>query len=133
MAEWLNAEVLKTFEGASPPGVRIPLPPPKEYIMKIKIFIFLCIFTFIPSMAVSGTIDVLYNQEGIIVNTHYNSPPDSSANVIITVDLIFEDGRYVKCIDWYTSGSAFLGFSRVGSPSQINFVPSDVECIKIKR
>ena len=28
MAERLNAAVLKTAEGASPPGVRIPLPPP---------------------------------------------------------------------------------------------------------
>lgn len=28
VAERLNAAVLKTAEGASPPGVRIPLPPP---------------------------------------------------------------------------------------------------------
>lgn len=28
MAEWSNATVLKTAEGVSLPGVRIPLPPP---------------------------------------------------------------------------------------------------------
>ena len=28
MAEWLNAAVLKTVEGVSPPGVQIPFPPP---------------------------------------------------------------------------------------------------------
>ena len=29
MAEWFNAAVLKTVEGASPPGVQIPFLPPK--------------------------------------------------------------------------------------------------------
>ena len=28
MAEWSKAAVLKTVEGASPPGVRIPISPP---------------------------------------------------------------------------------------------------------
>jgi hypothetical protein len=28
MAEWFKAAVLKTVVGVSPPGVRIPLPPP---------------------------------------------------------------------------------------------------------
>lgn len=30
MAEWSKAAVLKTVEGASPPGVRIPISPPRE-------------------------------------------------------------------------------------------------------
>lgn len=30
MAEWSKAAVLKTVEGASPPGVRIPISPPIE-------------------------------------------------------------------------------------------------------
>ena len=30
MAEWSKAAVLKTVEGASPPGVRIPISPPQE-------------------------------------------------------------------------------------------------------
>ena len=29
MAEWSKAAVLKTVEGASPPGVRIPISPPQ--------------------------------------------------------------------------------------------------------
>ncbi len=31
VAEWSNAAVLKTVEGASPPGVRIPPPPPGRF------------------------------------------------------------------------------------------------------
>ena len=31
MAEWSKAAVLKTVEGASPPGVRIPISPPDNY------------------------------------------------------------------------------------------------------
>ena len=38
MAEWTMAPVLKTGVGASPPWVRIPLPPPenRRAILKVK-------------------------------------------------------------------------------------------------
>ena len=32
MAEWLKAAVLKTVDGETRPGVRIPLPPPENYL-----------------------------------------------------------------------------------------------------
>jgi hypothetical protein len=33
MAEWLKAAVLKTVDGETRPGVRIPLPPPLQLIV----------------------------------------------------------------------------------------------------
>ena len=36
VAEWSNAPVLKTGEGASLPGVRIPPHPPPYYHVKIE-------------------------------------------------------------------------------------------------
>ena len=79
------------------------------------------------------TIKVLYNEKAKIVNTHYNAPGKGSSFVIITADVLMPDGLYVKCIDSYMSGAAFIGFGRIGSPDQIDFLPSpDVKCIKIK-
>ena len=37
MAEWSIAAVLKTVEDASPPGVRIPLSPPRFSILKTEL------------------------------------------------------------------------------------------------
>ena len=35
VAEWSNAAVLKTVDGASRPGVRIPPPPPQDFCKKV--------------------------------------------------------------------------------------------------
>lgn len=81
----------------------------------------------------ADTIRVLFNDKAKIVSTHYNAPGKDSAFIIITADMIMSDGSYVKCIDSYASGASFFGFGRIGSPDQIDFLPSpDVKCIKIK-
>jgi hypothetical protein len=94
------------------------------------------VFCFCMLCAASGSaadITVHYNAKGKIVNTHYNAPGEKSPNVIITVDLLFGDGRYVKCVDTYLSGGALLGFGRITSPNSIEFVPKDdVQCITVR-
>ncbi len=35
MAEWFKAAVLKTVDGETRPGVRIPLPPPLQLIVVV--------------------------------------------------------------------------------------------------
>ena len=94
-----------------------------------KLLLILCL-VFMPVMAQAADITVYYNPKGKIMNTHYNAPGSGSANVIITVDLLFEDGKYMKCIETYISGGALIGFGRITSPSTIEFVPRDgVKCI----
>ena len=98
-----------------------------------KIVAFFMLALLCASTVKAETIKVLYNEKAKIVNTHYNAPGKGSSFVIITADVLMPDGRYVKCIDSYMSGAAFIGFGRIGSPDQIDFMPSpDVKCIKIK-
>jgi len=99
-------------------------------IFSISVFIF-CFFLFAYDSEAADIV-ILYNKDAEIVNTHYNAPGNGSGIVIITVDLKFKNGRYIKCIEQYFSRAAAMGFSRISSPSSIEFEPGDVKCAKIK-
>ena len=75
-----------------------------------KIIAILLLALLCASTVQAETIKVLYNEKAKIVNTHYNAPGKGSLFVIITADVLMPDGRYVKCIDSYMSGAAFIGF-----------------------
>ena len=104
----------------------------KNFIVQVIIFLFLIIASSI-GISHGSEITVHYNSKGKIMNTHYNAPGSGSANVIITVDLLFENGKYIKCIDTYIAGGAVIGFGRITSPKSIVFIPNDnTHCIKIQ-
>lgn len=90
----------------------------------------LCIM-FFPTIAFCD-IDVEYNSNAQIIGAHYSTSTKSSA-IIIDIDLKFDDGRVVKCVDNIVTAASFLGMSRWDLPVQINYIPNPkIRCMKIK-
>ena len=86
----------------------------------------------IPTIGWTDPLVVEYNAEAQIVGTHYSTSSNSSA-IILDIDLKFEDGRFVKCVDNMVTAASYLGFSRWDLPMEITYVPTkNVRCMRIK-
>ena len=98
-------------------------------MLKLAIIIGLLL---IPTIGWAEPLVVEYNADAQIVGAHYSTSSNSSA-IILDVDLKFEDGRFVKCVDNMVTAASYLGFSRWDLPMEINYVPTkNVRCMRIK-
>ena len=86
----------------------------------------------IPTFAWSEQLIVEYNADAQIVGAHYSTSSNSSS-IILDVDLKFEDGSFIKCVDNMVTAASYFGFSRWDLPIEIKYIPTkNVRCMRIK-